>query len=103
MTTTNIGVPTGGKPINLRQLEGELGTAGVTVNALGMGDDLVYTYDSEGVPADLPAGSDAVIVAPGFSCRTQIKHFTGRTALHPAELLGDLLLSHPTPSQGSRG
>ena len=63
MTTTNIGVPTGGKPINLRQLEGELGTAGVTVNALGMGDDLVYTYDSEGVPADLPAGSDAVIDA----------------------------------------
>jgi FAD/FMN-containing dehydrogenase/Fe-S oxidoreductase len=30
---------------------------------------------------------DAVIVAPGFSCRRQIEHFTGLTALHPAELL----------------
>jgi Fe-S oxidoreductase len=37
------------------------------------------------------AGSDAVIVAPGFSCRAQIKHFTDRPALHPAELLFDLL------------
>jgi Fe-S oxidoreductase len=30
---------------------------------------------------------DAVIVAPGFSCRLQIAHFTGRLAVHTSELL----------------
>ncbi len=34
---------------------------------------------------------DAVIVAPGFSCRMQIAHATGRTALPPATLLESLL------------
>jgi FAD/FMN-containing dehydrogenase/Fe-S oxidoreductase len=38
-------------------------------------------------PALRDAGEDAVIVAAGFSCRLQIRHFTGRTALHPAEVL----------------
>ncbi len=39
------------------------------------------------LPAVRQAGPGAVIVAPGFSCRLQIEHFTGRQALHPAELL----------------
>jgi FAD/FMN-containing dehydrogenase/Fe-S oxidoreductase len=38
-------------------------------------------------PAVRQAPPEAVIVAPGFSCRMQIEHFTGRTALHPAVLL----------------
>jgi len=38
-------------------------------------------------PALRLAGPDDVIVAPGFSCRLQIHHFTGREAVHPAELL----------------
>ncbi len=37
------------------------------------------------------AGAGAVVVAPGFSCRRQIEHFTGHRALHPAQLLGTLL------------
>jgi len=37
------------------------------------------------------ADADTVIVAPGFSCRQQIEHFTGRKALHPATLLRSLL------------
>jgi Fe-S oxidoreductase len=45
-------------------------------------------------PAIREAGPDAVIVAPGFSCRLQIQHFTGRVALHPAQLLWDLLKDH---------
>ena len=28
-----------------------------------------------------------IVVAPGFSCRLQIEHFTGRAAVHPASLL----------------
>jgi Fe-S oxidoreductase len=38
-------------------------------------------------PALRQAPPDTVIVAPGFSCRMQIQHFTGRKAVHPAELL----------------
>ena len=42
-------------------------------------------------PAIRQTASDDVIVAPGFSCRLQIEHFTGRKAVHPAELLFSLL------------
>jgi Fe-S oxidoreductase len=42
-------------------------------------------------PAIRAAAADTVIVAPGFSCRLQIEHFTGRKAVHPAELLHSLL------------
>ena len=31
-----------------------------------------------------------MIVAPGFSCRFQIAHFTGRDAVHPATFLRGL-------------
>jgi Fe-S oxidoreductase len=44
-------------------------------------------------PAIRQADADTVIVAPGFSCRLQIEHFTGRKALHPATLLRSLLVS----------
>jgi FAD/FMN-containing dehydrogenase/Fe-S oxidoreductase len=49
------------------------------------------------------AATDTAIVAPGFSCRMQIAHCTGRIAVHPAVLLRDLfpsksaLLSEPRP------
>jgi FAD/FMN-containing dehydrogenase/Fe-S oxidoreductase len=42
-------------------------------------------------PAVRKAEPDTVVVAPGFSCRMQIEHFTGRKAVHPAELLHSLL------------
>jgi Fe-S oxidoreductase len=42
-------------------------------------------------PAVRQADADTVIVASGFSCRTQIHHFTGKTAVHPAQLLYSLL------------
>jgi Fe-S oxidoreductase len=42
-------------------------------------------------PAVRNAPAEAAIVAPGFSCRLQIQHFTGRTALHPILLLHSLL------------
>jgi FAD/FMN-containing dehydrogenase/Fe-S oxidoreductase len=46
-------------------------------------------------PALRKAAAEDVIVAPGFSCRLQIQHFTGRRAVHPAELLHGLLEPHP--------
>ena len=38
-------------------------------------------------PAVNAAGAETVVVAPGVSCRQQIKHGTGKRALHPAEVL----------------
>jgi hypothetical protein len=38
-------------------------------------------------PAVRAAAADVVIAAPGTSCRHQIKDGTGRTALHPVEIL----------------
>jgi Fe-S oxidoreductase len=43
------------------------------------------------LPAVRQARPDTVVVAPGFSCRLQIQHFTGRGAIHPAELLRSCL------------
>jgi FAD/FMN-containing dehydrogenase/Fe-S oxidoreductase len=44
--------------------------------------------------------ADAVVVAPGFSCRHQIAHGTGRQALHPVQYLRQFLLP---PEGGSPG
>jgi Fe-S oxidoreductase len=56
-------------------------------------------------PALRQADADTVVVAPGFSCRMQIQHFTGIRALHPAELLWSLLDTGMTkdPSEPVRG
>lgn len=43
-------------------------------------------------PAVRAAAEDVVIAAPGTSCREQIFHGTGRTALHPIEVLYNALL-----------
>jgi len=43
------------------------------------------------LPAVRQAGDDVIIVAPGTSCRHQIKDGTGRKALHPVEVLYEAL------------
>jgi Fe-S oxidoreductase len=43
------------------------------------------------LPAARALAPDAVLVAPGTSCREQVAHFTGVKALHPAQLLQSLL------------
>jgi Fe-S oxidoreductase len=45
------------------------------------------------VPAIRAADSSTEILAPGFSCRHQIEHFTGRPARHPIALVADRLPS----------
>jgi Fe-S oxidoreductase len=50
------------------------------------------------LPAVRAAGPDAVVLADGFSCRTQLDQLAGRRALHLAELLaapGEIARSHP--------
>lgn len=44
-------------------------------------------------PAVRNHGQDTVVVAPGFSCRHQIAHFTGTGSLHPAVILRGLIRS----------
>jgi Fe-S oxidoreductase len=45
------------------------------------------------LPAARTMAPGSVLVAPGTSCREQVKHFTGVDALHPAQLLQSLLKS----------
>ena len=49
------------------------------------------------LPAVRAAGPDAVALADGFSCRTQLDHLAGRRALHLAELLAR---AQPQPGAG---
>jgi hypothetical protein len=39
------------------------------------------------LPAVRKARPDTLVIADGFSCRDQIRHGTGRWAMHPAEVL----------------
>lgn len=48
--------------------------------SLRIGEDRLF-------PAVRAATNDTLIAAPGFSCRHQIHHGTGRRALHPVELI----------------
>jgi hypothetical protein len=43
------------------------------------------------LPAVRQTPSDAIIIADGFSCRDQIRHGTGRRAMHTAEVLARAL------------
>lgn len=50
------------------------------------------------LPAVRAVGEDTTIVAAGVSCRQQIKHGTGRRALHPAEALHQAIFPEVTKS-----
>jgi hypothetical protein len=55
------------------------------------------------LPAVRKADADTLVVADGFSCRTQIEHGAGRRALHLAEVLdlartGRLAEQPPAPA-----
>jgi len=76
MTETRIhGQSTGGKPINLAQLQGEMVTAGVHVDGLGLTDDYVHLYDGEGQPADF-ATADQPIVDAAISAHVAMRDKT---------------------------
>ena len=48
-------------------------------------------FDSALGPAVAALGDDVRVVAAGTSCRQQIARFSGRRALHPAEVLADVV------------
>ncbi len=45
------------------------------------------------VPEMRSAGGDALIVAPGTSCRHQLQHYDIKRVLHPAEVLRDAMIT----------
>ena len=58
---TSAGVTTGGKPINLAQLETELTAAGVAVTGLGQSGDAIFTYAPDGQPQGFPAADQVTV------------------------------------------
>ncbi|TFV65515.1 UNVERIFIED_ORG: FAD-binding oxidoreductase [Bacillus sp. AZ43] len=82
-----------------------LARAGATVNRLGgccglagnwgvekgHHDVSVVIADQQLLPAVAAVGPDAVVLADGFSCRTQLDQLAGRRGLHLAELLAQRL------------
>jgi len=92
--------------------EDALGAAGFDVHAVdagccGMAGAFGYEQEHVDVSTDMaelrlaPAvrsvSENTAIAATGFSCRSQIKDVTGRTARHPAELIAECL-QRATPS-----
>jgi FAD/FMN-containing dehydrogenase/Fe-S oxidoreductase len=71
----------------VRTLDGCCGLAGSFGVERGHYEVSVAVAEHALLPAVRAADHDAVLVADGFSCRTQIADLTGRRAVHLAELL----------------
>ena len=54
-------------------------------------------------PSLRKAEQDAIICAPGFSCRHQIYDGVQRTAKHPASILAEALRPNPQPVEMEEG
>jgi Fe-S oxidoreductase len=75
----------------VERLGGCCGLAGNWGVERGHHDVSVAIADQQLLPALAAAGPDAVVLADGFSCRTQLDQLAGRRGLHLAELLADRL------------
>jgi hypothetical protein len=111
-----VGVPTGGKAINLGQLQAELVIAGLTLNGLGLAGDQVYTYDASGemadfAPADQPT-VDQVIAAhvamrdttdAEYSAEFQTPGTTVERKQEIRDIMAGLLPREQVPMEAQRG
>ena len=73
------------------RLGGCCGLAGNWGVERGHHDVSVTIAEQQLLPAVRKAGPDAVVLADGFSCRTQLDQLAGRRGQHLAELLADRL------------
>ncbi|MCW2763185.1 MAG: putative FAD-linked oxidoreductase [Marmoricola sp.] len=73
----------------VKRVGGCCGLAGNFGVELGHYETSVAIAEHDLLPAVRAAGPDAVVLADGFSCRTQLDDLAGRRALHLAELLLD--------------
>ena len=71
----------------VRRVGGCCGLAGNFGVEIGHYETSVAIAEHDLLPAVRAAGPDAVVLADGFSCRTQLDDLAGRRALHLAELL----------------
>jgi FAD/FMN-containing dehydrogenase/Fe-S oxidoreductase len=71
----------------VKRVGGCCGLAGNFGVELGHYETSVAIAEHDLLPAVRAAGPDAVVLADGFSCRTQLDDLAGRRALHLAELL----------------
>ncbi len=71
----------------VQRVGGCCGLAGNFGVELGHYETSVAIAEHDLLPAVRAAGPDAVVLADGFSCRTQLDDLAGRRALHLAELL----------------
>ena len=80
---------------SVKRVGGCCGLAGNFGVEIGHYETSVAVAEHDLLPAVRNAGPDAVVLADGFSCRTQLDDLAGRRALHLAELL------HPRFAKGS--
>jgi Fe-S oxidoreductase len=71
----------------VRRVGGCCGLAGNWGVERGHHEVSVAIAEHQLLPAVRDAGPDAVVLADGFSCRTQLDDLAGRRALHLAQLL----------------
>ncbi len=71
----------------VKRVGGCCGLAGNFGVELGHYETSVAVAEHDLLPAVRSAGPEAVVLADGFSCRTQLEDLAGRRALHLAELL----------------
>lgn len=94
MTTTDapVGLPAGGRPINLRQLHDELNAQGVALDGLGMAEGWIYPYDADGQPTDFTP-TDTPIV------QQAINNHVGMRAKTDAEYAAEFQDADTTPAR----
>jgi FAD/FMN-containing dehydrogenase/Fe-S oxidoreductase len=76
-----------GTGASVKRVGGCCGLAGNFGVEVGHYETSVAIAEHDLLPAVRNAGPDAVVLADGFSCRTQLEDLAGRRALHLAELL----------------
>jgi FAD/FMN-containing dehydrogenase/Fe-S oxidoreductase len=76
-----------GTGATVKRVGGCCGLAGNFGVEIGHYETSVAIAEHDLLPAVRAAGPDAVVLADGFSCRTQLDDLAGRQALHLAELL----------------
>ena len=75
-------------------LAGGCGLAGNFGVERGHHDVSVAVAETALLPAVRAAGDGTVVLADGFSCRTQLEQLAGRPSLHLAELLAARLIDN---------